>query len=208
MKNLLTTIVFLLLFLVGADGQSRLLIDDFTTGKLEKVTISDRSAQRFLQAGRKIIKGSGQRIGHRLVFARVNQNPFGQNAQINIEKGLMVMSFAYDTKGTVYVNYGVDKKGNAPMNLNLKKYKSIKIEFDAKSTVNGINLNLFTGTTYAAYGGSVKAREGRFVYTIPFSKIKATGSKFAFSDIDYIRFQFDSRSKTGCNMAINKIWFE
>jgi len=119
-----------------------------------------------------------------------------------------VMSYAYDTRGTTYVNYGVNKSGNSALNLDLSKFKSLKVEFEAKSTVNGINLNLFTGTTYAAYGKHVPARDGKFVFTIPFSEIKPTGDKFTFSDIDYIRLQFDSRSKTGCNMAITKIWFE
>lgn len=200
MKNLTTAIAFLILFVMS--GNAQLLIDDFTTGELEKITIRDRSAQKFLQSGSKIIKRNRQ------IFSRVNQNTFGHNAQISVNNDLLVMSFAYDTRGTVYVNYGVDKNGNAPMNLDVSKYKSIKVEFEAKSTINGINLNLFTGTTYAAYGNHVQAREGTFVVTIPFSEIEPTGNKFTFSDIDYIRFQFDSRSKTGCNMAINKIWFE
>lgn len=206
MINLTTTIAFFVMLVISVNAQ--LIIDDFTTGELEKVTVVDRSAQRFLQSGSRIIKGNKEAIGHREVFSKLTQNPFAHNAQLSIKNSLLAMSFAYDTRGVVYVNYGVDKNGIFPLNLNVSKYKSIKIEFEAKSTINGIHLNLFTGTTYAAYGKHVQAREGTFVFTIPFSEIKATGEKFTFSDIDYIRFQFDSRSKTGCNMAINKIWFE
>ncbi len=206
MKNLIAITALFMLFVMNANAQ--LIIDDFTTGELEKVTATDFSAQRFLQSGSRIIKGDKQVIGYRQVFSKVNQNPFGHNAQISIKNDLLAMSFGYDTKGTVYVHYGVDKNGLAPMNLNVSKYKSIKIEFEAKSTVNGMNLNLYTGTTRAFYGKKVEAREGTIVVTIPFSEMEPAGNNFTFSDIDYIRFQFDSRSKTGCNMAINKIWFE
>jgi len=60
--------------------------------------------------------------------------------QLTIEGGLLVMSYGHDTRGTTYVNYGVDANGNNPMNLDVSKYKALKIEFTAKSTVNGIHL--------------------------------------------------------------------
>lgn len=196
------TYITLLLLLVTYTINAQLVVDDFTTGELDKITTIDRTEDRKLQTGNNIIGN------YREVFSKVNQNFYGQDMQLTIKKGLLVISYSYDTRGTTYVNYGVDKNGNAPLNLNLNKYKSLKIEFEAKSTINGINLNMFTGTTYAAYGKHVPAREGKFVFTIPFNEIKPTGDDFTFSDIDYIRLQFDSRSKTGCNMAINKIWFE
>ena len=181
---------------------AQLVLDDFTTGEITNLTFTDMNENRKLQTGNHII---GQ---NRQVFAKLNQNPFGHNMQLSIKKGILVMSYGYDTRGTTYINYGVNKSGNAPLNIDASKYKSLKVEFEAKSTVNGINLNLFTNTTYAAYGKHVPAREGKFAFTIPFSEIKPTGDDFTFSDIDFIRLQFDSRSKTGCNMAISKIWFE
>lgn len=198
MKTIILIIALAATFIMNA----QLVVDDFTTGAVDKITFFDRSDDRKLQTGKNIV-GT-----YRQVFAKLNQNPYAQNMQLSIKDGLLVMSYAYDTRGTTYVNYGVDKSGNAPLNLDLSKYKSLKVEFEAKSTINGINLNLFTGTTYAAYGKHVPAREGKFVFTIPFSEIKPTGDKFTFADIDYIRLQFDSRSKTGCNMAVSKIWFE
>lgn len=198
MKTLSITCFLLLTLSINA----QLVVDDFTTGEVDKLTFTDRSENRKLQTGANIVGN------YRQVYAKVNQNPYEQNMQLTIKDGLLVMSYAYDTRGTTYVNYGVNKSGNSALNLDLSKFKSLKVEFEAKSTINGINLNLFTGTTYAAYGKHVPAREGNFVFTIPFSEIKPTGDKFTFSDIDYIRLQFDSRSKTGCNMAINKIWFE
>ncbi|WP_157486423.1 hypothetical protein [Maribacter forsetii] len=196
--------IAILLFICTASVamNAQLVLDDFTTGEISHLTFTDMNENRKLQTGNHII---GQ---HRQVFAKLNQNPFEHNMQLSIKKGLLVMSYGYDTRGTTYLNYGVNKNGNAPLNIDASKYKSLKVEFEAKSTVNGINLNLFTNTTYAAYGKHVPAREGKFVFTIPFSEIKPTGDDFTFSDIDFIRLQFDSRSKTGCNMAISKIWFE
>lgn len=198
MKTFITIVVLA----VSLTMNAQLIVDDFTTGEVDKITFVDRTDDRKLQSGKNIV---GM---YRQVFAKLNQNPYEQNMQLGIKDGLLVMSYAYDTRGTTYVNYGVDKSGNAPLNLDLSNYKSLKVEFGAKSTINGINLNLFTGTTYAAYGKHVPAREGKFVFTIPFAEIKPTGDKFTFADIDYIRLQFDSRSKTGCNMAVSKIWFE
>ena len=83
-----------------------------------------------------------------------------------------------------------------------------KLEFAAKSTINGIYVMLFTGTSRAVFGKHVPAREGPFVFTIPLSELKKVGPDYTLTDIDQIRFQFDSRSKTGCSMAIDKIWFE
>lgn len=181
---------------------AQLVIDDFTTGEVDNLIFTDMKDQRKIQSGKNII-GS-----YRQIYAKLNQNPHKQNMNLSIKKGLLIMSYTYDTRGTTYVNYGINNSGNAPLNLDLSKYKSLKVEFDAKSTINGINLNLFTNNTYAAYGKHVPAREGKFVFTIPFTEIKPTGVSFTFSDIDYIRLQFDSRSKTGCNMAISKIWIE
>lgn len=198
MKIIITS----LLCILACSMNAQLVVDDFTTGPVDKLTYVGMTGDRTLLSGSAIV---GK---YRQIYSKVNQNLYKQNMQLSIKKGLLVLSYAYDTRGTTYVNYGVGKKGNAPLNLDLSKYKSLKVEFEAKSTINGINLNLFTGTTYAAYGKHVPAREGTFVFTIPFSEIKPTGDKFTYSDIDYIRLQFDSRSKTGCNMAINKIWFE
>ncbi len=198
MKNLLTILVLTLAVSLNA----QLVVDDFTTGTIEKLTFKDRGNERFLQTGENIVGKVRQ------ISSKLNQNPFGQNMQLTIKQGLLVMSYAYDTRGTTYVNYGVDKNGNAPMNLNLSKYKALKIEFDAKSTINGIYGSLFTGTSRGVFSKHVPAREGKLIFEIPLKEINKIGEKYDLNDIDYIRFQFDSRSKTGCNMAINKIWFE
>jgi hypothetical protein len=144
----------------------------------------------------------------RRIHAKVNQNPYAQNFQVSVKQGGLVITAAYDTRGTVYVGYGHDKNGNKPLNLDISTHKNLKIEFAAKSTVNGMYVSLFTGTSRGVYSDHVPAREGTFVFTVPLSKIKKVGPNYSLKDIDHIRFQFDSRSKTGCNMAINKIWFE
>ena len=198
MKNILTIICFIL----AINTSAQLIVDDFTTGEIQKLEYKDNSGKRTLLQGEKII---GQ---YRQVFSKVNQNPYEQDMQLSIKDGELVMSYAYDTSGTTYVNYGVNKDGNAPLNLDVSKYKALKIAFEAKSTKNGIYISLFTGNTRATYSKHVQAREGKFMVTVPFTEIKPIGEKFTFSDIDYIRLQFDSRSKTGCNMGISKIWFE
>ena len=200
MKNLITTITLFALFIMSVNAQ--LVIDDFTTGEIEKLTFKDRVGERFLQTGENIIGKVRQ------ISSKLNQNPFGQNMQLSIKDGLLVMTYAYDTRGTTYVNYGVDKNGNAPLNLELSKYKTLKIKFSAKSTVNGIYVSLFTGTSRGVFSKHIPAREGEFTFEIPLNEIKKIGEKYNLKDIDYIRLQFDSRSKTGCNMAIDKIWFE
>jgi len=192
----------MLLFFAVTLTNAQLLVDDFTTGPIEKLTFKDASGKRFLQTGNKIVGKARQ------ISAKLNQNPYKHNMQLSVKGGLLVMSYAYDTRGTTYVSYGVDKKGNAPMNLNLSKYKTLKVEFTAKSTANGIYVALFTGTSRGVFSKHVKATEGIFVFEIPLKEIKKIGKEYTLSDIDYIRFQFDSRSKTGCSMAINKIWFE
>lgn len=200
MKNLITTITLFVVFIVGANAQ--LVIDDFTTGTVEKLSFKDATNQKHIQSGSNIIGKIRQ------ISAKVIKNPFAHNMQLSIKNGLLVMSYAYDTRGTTYVNYGVDKNGNKPLNLDVSKYKKLKIEFDAKSTINGLYVSLFTSNDRAVYSKHMPAREGKLIFEVPLKDFRKIGKKFTLSDIDYIRFQFDSRSKTGCNMAINKIWFE
>jgi len=130
--------------------------------------------------------------------------------QLNVQDGQLVMTYAYDTRGTTYVNYGVDKSGLAPLNLHLDdlNYTVLKVRFAAKSTVNGIHVALFTRTSRAVYGNHVPAREGVMDVTIPLNELDIVAEDFDLNQVDYIRFQFDSRSKTGCSMAIDEIWFE
>jgi len=198
MKNLFTILVLTLTVSLNA----QLVVDDFTTGTIEKLSFKDATNKKQIQSGSGIIGKMRQ------ISAKLNQNPFGQNMQLSIKDGLLVMTYAYDTRGTTYINYGVDKNGNAPMNLDVNEYKTLKIKFAAKSTVNGIYVSLFTGTSRGVFSKHVPAREGEFIFEIPLIEIKKIGEKYHLKDIDYIRFQFDSRSKTGCNMAIDKIWFE
>jgi len=197
------TIILGITLLLAGITNAQLVIDDFSTGEIEKRTFSNAVENRQVQTGTGIIKGNRQ------LYAKIRQNPNDHGMQLSIKNGLLTMTYGYDSRGTTFVNYGVNKNGkNQQMNLNLKDYKVLKVEFEAKSTINGINVNMFTGNRYAAFGDHVRAREGKFVKEIPLSSFKPTHKDFTLADIDYIRFQFDSRSKTGCNMAINKIWFE
>lgn len=198
MKKIITAL--LLITTIGLNAQ--LVVDDFKTGTFNNTTFKSGESQHIFQTGNGIIGKT------RRVHAKINQNPYDQNFQVTVNQGAMVMTAAYDTRGTVYVGYGHDKNGNQPMNLNVSKYKNLKIEFVGKSTVNGMYVSLFTGTSRGVYSSHVPAREGKFVFTVPLTDIKKVGPNYTLKDIDHIRLQFDSRSKTGCNMAINKIWFE
>ncbi len=201
MKNLIATIAFLVLG-VTINLNAQLLVDDFSTGPFAKKAFDIGTSTHFFQNGTGII-GKDRRI-----YTKVNQNPYNQDIQVTVKKGFLVISAAYDTRGTVYVGYGHNKKGLVPMNKDVSKYKTLKIKFAAKSTINGIYVSLFTGTSRGVFSSHVQAREGEFTFPIPLRSIKKIGPNYTLSDIDYIRFQFDSRSKTGCNMAIDKIWFE
>tara|TARA_R110002050_G_scaffold204522_4_gene340247 strand:- start:181565 stop:182161 length:597 start_codon:yes stop_codon:yes gene_type:complete len=196
------TTITLLLLILTTNIKAQLLVDDFTTGTLDRTVFNTGESDAFYQTGNKVLGKT------RHIYGKVTQNPYEQSFQLNIKDGHLVITAAYDTRGTVYVNYGHDKNGLSPLNQDLSTYKNLKIEFDGKSTINGIYVSLFTGTSRAVYSSHVQAREATFVLTIPLSDIKKIGPTYTLSKIDYIRFQFDSRSKSGCSMAINKIWFD
>ncbi len=199
MKKLFT----LLIATITININAQLVVDDFKTGNLATASLGSGESEFMYQTGNSIIGKTRQ------IHAKVNQNPFGQNFQVTVKDDKLVISAAYDTRGTVYVGYGKNSSNKAsPMNLDLSSYKSLKIEYDGKSTINGIHVALFTGTSRATYGKHIEAREGKITHTIPLKDFEKVGPKYTLKDIDFIRFQFDSRSKTGCNMAINKIWFE
>lgn len=199
MKKVITIICITMAFYMNA----QLIVDDFTTGNLNNTIFDLGESGALFQTGNSII-GKSRRI-----HVNVRKNPFEQDIKVAVKSNLLAISASYDTRGTVYVGYGKDKTDRAaPMNLNLSKYKSLKIEFEGKSTINGIYVSMFTGTSRAVYSKHVAAREGVLVFTIPLKDFEKIGANYTIKDIDQIRFQFDSRSKTGCNMAINKIWFE
>lgn len=192
-----------LVALIASMGlNAQLLVDDFKTGNLSNIMFNSGENDPLFQNGNSIV---GNR---RKIHAKINQNPFDQNIQVSIKNGILAISAAYDTRGTVYMGYGQNKNGNTPLNLDVSSYKNLNIAFEAKGTVNGIYVSLFTGTSRGVFSSHVQARESDFVFKVPLSKIKKVGEKYTLKDIDHIRFQFDSRSKTGCNMAIKKIWFE
>jgi len=115
MKHLFSILALTLSISINA----QLVIDDFTTGTIEKMTFEDGESERSLQTGANIVGNTRQ------IFARINQNPYQHNMQLTIEGGLLVMSYGHDTRGTTYVNYGVDANGNNPMNLDVSKYKAL-----------------------------------------------------------------------------------
>ena len=193
-------IILFLSFTIHVNGQ--LIVDDFTQGRLATTTLQSGESEILYQSGSTIL---GKK---RRVQAKVRQNPMKHGIRYSVNDGLFGMSAGFDTRGTVFLSYGKDGNGNPPLNKDISKYRNMKISFDGQSTANGIYVALFTGTSRSVYKQSVKEREGRFELTIPLSDFKKVGDAFTFTNVDSIRMQFDARNKTGCNLAVSKIWFE
>jgi len=199
MKTFITSIW--LVFSISIYAQ--VTIDDYTTGNFETITVPSEESEMLFQKGNNIL-GKIRRIQ-----IKVGENPYNHAPQLtNSKGGLMVYSAGYDVNSQLRLAYGYTKNGVQPLNLNLKKFNVLKIEFAAKSAKSGMYLTLFTDNDRGVYSNHLPEREGTMTFTIPLNEIRKIGEKFTLSDIDHIRFRFDSRSKTGCNMAINKIWFE
>ena len=182
---------------------AQLVVDDFSTGNLNNKSFEMGKSEPFYQTGNKILKEA------RRIHVNVRQDLYKQSLQLAIQDGFMVISSSYDTRGKVFLAYGYDNNGNKkPMDLDVSSYKSLKIEFEAKSTDGGIYVGLFTKSDRAVYSTNVAAREGEKTVEISLDDFKVVGQNFSFEHVDYIRLQFGSSSKTGCNMAVNKIWFE
>ncbi len=198
MKQLIVIISIILTY----NANAQLVIDDFSQGTFNTQSFTKRDNDQLYKQGSKIA-GTIRRIN-----PIVSYNPLGQSLQVNVKNGTLNISFPYDTRGTVQVGYGFTKSGNKPMNLNASKYKKLRIQFAAKSTINGLNITFYGSDGRSGYSKHAIAREGKFIHDIMVNEIKNSYKNFKLSDIDYLLFQFDARSKTGCNMAIDKIWFE
>ncbi|GMN07820.1 hypothetical protein MTsPCn5_32090 [Croceitalea sp. MTPC5] len=182
---------------------AQLVVDDFETGNLEPTIVTTETTNIHVQKGNTIIGKT------RSIWINPHENRFGQYFQTTITEGLWVVTTPYDTKGTFYLAYGKNTKvATTPLRLDLSQHTHLHIQFEAKSTVNGLYAIFFAGSSRATYGKQLPASESAFIVTIPLSDFKKIGPNYRLSQIDGIRFQFDSRSKTGCSMAIDKIWFE
>lgn len=181
---------------------AQLVVDDFSKGNFNTKIFSNDEAIPFYQSVSNV-KGK-----KRMFKVKVRQNPYEHNIQITLKDGLLVMSSGFDTRGKLFLNYGNGKQGPSPLNLNLENYKYLKVEYEAHSTKNGIYVSLVSKKGRANYSENVSAREGRMILKIPMEDFSPVGENFDIKDVDILRFQFGSSSKTGCNMAISKIWFE
>ena len=197
-------LIFSLGFIVNANAD--VVIDDFSTGELENTTFSDIGATDLYQSGDMV-------GGDRMLRAHINAKRDSQNLQVAILNDKLISSFGYNTIGVLKVNYGSSENGLNPMALDLvntceSDCKTLNIEFDAKSSVSGLYVSLFTNSDRAVWRDHVAARGGVKRVTIPFSELNKIGANFTLEQVDYMRFQFDSRTKTGHNFAINKIWVQ
>lgn len=196
-------IITILILTLSLTAHSQLLVDDFSTGEISTISFDNGESTKSFQKGTTIL-GKLRRL-----HVKVGENIYNQKPQLTInENDVLAYSSGYDVNSTIYLSYGYDENGPKQLNQDLSNYSKIKIEFAAKSAKTGIYLTMFTRNDRAAYSSHVPEREGKLVCEIPFNKMRKIGEKFTFKDIDHFIFQFDSRSKTGCNMAINKIWFE
>lgn len=201
MKFLITSIVFSMLFAVSLTAQ--LTIDDFASGNMGTKAFNNGESEKMFQAGTSIV-GKMRRV-----HLSVGENIYNQKPQLTVGvNNQLAYSSGYNVSSSIYLAYGYNEKGAKQLNLDWSKYTKFKIEFDARSTQAGMHLAVFTNSDRAVYGGLVPAREGKMVFEIPLSELQKIGTNFTLTDIDHIVLQFDSRSKTGLNMAINKIWLE
>ena len=199
MKYQLSLYALMICFFVNAQT----VVDDFETGVLESTLITTSEPSNYFQKGNTII---GQA---RHIKIHLDKNPFGQSFQITIRDGLLAVTAPYDTRGTFSLAYGkISKNKAAPLKLDVGTHTHLYIRFAAKSTINGFYAMLYSVNSRAVFGKQLPAKEGAFEFAVPLSDFKKIGTDFRLSQIDGIRFQFDSRSKTGCSMAIDGIWFE
>ncbi len=195
----LSILLFALLFHLSANAQ--LIVDDFSTGTMETRFFSKKD-------NRKIYLESSSIAGNiRMIHPEVGYNPSGRSLQINVKNGEMGINFPYNTRGMVKLGYGFDTSGKNYMKLDLRRYKKLKIAFKAKSTVNGVNVTFWGKRSAATYGSTAKAWEGPFVFEVSLKDMKGSDT-IDWGEVYKLYFQIDARSKTGCNMGIDKIWFE
>jgi len=195
-------ILSILFLLQGLSPNNTLTVDSFDQGAFDPVTVQSGDGEVTIQEGSDILGGK------RRLQTKVSSNPFGHGISYGVTNSMLAISAGYDTRGTVFVSYGKDSFGTPALNQNLEAYTNLVVQFDGKSTANGIYVAVFTGTSRSVYSATIQARESLLKITVPLSEFEKVGANFTWADVDAIRFQFDSRNKTGCNMAIDRIWFE
>ncbi len=196
------TITICMALLLSICSYGQLVVDDFSTGTFDRISVDDGKTTPQFQKGA-TIAGNFRRV-----HLHAGDNPYKQLAQAIAIDGKLVFSAGYDLNSKLHLAYGYTKNGAKKLNLDLSSFSKLKIEFEAKGAKTGMYLTMFTNNDRGVYSNHVPEREGKMIFEIPFDEIRKIGKTFTLSDIDHIRFQFDSRSKTGCNMAISKIWFE
>lgn len=196
-------IITALLYSIAASAQK--IIDDFSQGAMSLQTHSSLSSEaQWFQSG----SSSSLVGGNRSLKLKLSGNSDQQEVQVSVRNNKLIGSFGYNVRGVLYVNYGSTPKGNKPLNLNLSTYKNLKIEFESKASKTNFHVALFTNSDRAVWKQHVEKREGKITVTIPLKSLNIIGANFTLTDVDYIRFQFNSASIVGNNFAVQKIWLQ
>ncbi len=203
MKTQIKLLIVLVMSITCSGVQAQnLVVDDFNDGMLSTVNVQSGEGAINYQNGRNIL-GNKRRLQ-----AKVRSNELDHGIQYSVMNDHLGISAGYGARGTLFLSYGKDKSGNAALNSNLSEYQSLNIQLSGPNTSNGLYVALFTGTSRSVYKQTVKEKEGSQKVSIPLEAFKKVGENFSWEDVDSIRIQFDARNTTGCNMAIDKIWFE
>jgi len=179
------------------------VVDDFKSGDVTPIHFKNANPDPIFQNGNGILGGL------RKIEYEVGDNPYHHSAQLSITKDVLVSSVGYGFDTKLWLSYGYTKKGLAPLNLNLKAKKNLVIEFKAKSAATAVYVTFWTGKIdRGALSKPIPSSKGKLVFKLPLSQVRKIGETFSLSRVDHIRIQFESKNSAGCNMAIDKIWFE
>ncbi|NER18694.1 hypothetical protein [Spongiivirga citrea] len=192
-----------------AHGQ--IVLDDFSTGPMSQKKHSTIAESKLTQSGSNILNNQ------RDILVKIKKNDDKQLILSKIEKGRMVISMGYNITGAIELRYGYDR--TKPLNLNLSKYKSLNIEYEAKSNFGRVYTSMFSNGPNRAFwrgGGNRTLFEGKergFTLKIPLVELqKAQDNKntnaFTIKDVDHIKIQFLAQNKRGLNFTIKNIYFE
>lgn len=181
---------------------SQLVLDDFSTGKYEKV----------LTSGSDLNTQSGSMIGgSRETEFLVCQpgpcgaaNPFGQGAAFQVRPATklapaaLIQSAGYKVGPRLDVFYG----STTSMNLDLSsQYDRFRLTFDASDLSVNFNIVVWTGTLYSQTGCNIDPSITSFTIDFPFADFTAgQGTAGAnFGDITLMDFIFQTDSAIGGN---------
>jgi hypothetical protein len=209
---ILKLLIVFLYFSVSGICQSQLILDDFSTGSLDRISTNTISTIQRTQSGKSIIKCANEIMGNRLVQLQITDNPFGQNmsVSVNVNSKISIVNFDYGVHGRLYLTYGLNGKGDKQCNLNqnINKFSKIVIEFDGMDKPLNVGFTLYSNLTnhFSCTRQNVSGNKIEFLLS---ASSCSGGPNFSLADIDQFTFYFESTApKYGNDFGIKKIYLE